>query len=120
LKYSKTVTYNEKESFLSAGTVVGALLTAIVCLAIYTVNTDIHPLPTIQAGGSITVAMSAIVAFQVFRVNSYKIVSDERKRPSIYCMQMTNSTEAKFYLNECGLRRLEGDKNGVPCEAICR
>jgi hypothetical protein len=28
--------------------------------------------------------------------------------------------EARFYLEECGLTRLEGDGDGVPCEAVCR
>lgn len=36
------------------------------------------------------------------------------------CNQMTSCEEAKFYLNECGLTRLDGDKNGLPCEALCR
>lgn len=28
--------------------------------------------------------------------------------------------EARFYLTQCGLSRLDGDKDGVPCEAVCR
>lgn len=37
-----------------------------------------------------------------------------------YCKEMTSCAEAKFYLNSCGLKRLDGDKDGVPCEALCR
>ena len=37
-----------------------------------------------------------------------------------YCREMTSCEEAKFYLSQCGLSRLDGDKDGVPCEAICR
>ena len=36
-----------------------------------------------------------------------------------YCSQMTSCEEAKFYLDVCGLKRLDGDGDGVPCEKIC-
>lgn len=32
---------------------------------------------------------------------------------------MTSCAEARFYLNECGLSRLDGDQDGTPCEALC-
>lgn len=35
------------------------------------------------------------------------------------CGQMTSCAEAKFYLNTCGISRLDGDKDGVPCESLC-
>lgn len=35
------------------------------------------------------------------------------------CGQMTSCTEAKYYLNTCGVSRLDGDKDGVPCESLC-
>lgn len=35
------------------------------------------------------------------------------------CKQMSSCEEAKFYLNTCGLRRLDRDGDGVPCEAVC-
>ncbi len=34
--------------------------------------------------------------------------------------EMTSCDEAMFYLRECGLTRLDGDSDGVPCESICR
>ncbi len=37
-----------------------------------------------------------------------------------YCKEMKSCAEAKFYLTECGLNRLDGNKDGVPCVAICR
>ncbi|MDO8997662.1 MAG: thermonuclease family protein [Sediminibacterium sp.] len=37
-----------------------------------------------------------------------------------YCTQMTSCEEAKFYLKQCGLGRLDRDGDGVPCESICR
>ncbi len=36
------------------------------------------------------------------------------------CGQMTSCAEAYFYLNQCGLTSLDRDKNGIPCESICR
>jgi deoxyribonuclease-1 len=37
-----------------------------------------------------------------------------------YCKQMTSCEEAIFYLKKCGLTRLDGDKDGMPCESLCR
>ncbi len=37
-----------------------------------------------------------------------------------YCGEMASCAEAWFYLNECGVRRLDGDRDGVPCEDLCR
>ena len=37
-----------------------------------------------------------------------------------YCREMTNCEEAKFYLTQCGVGSLDGDKDGVPCEKLCR
>jgi endonuclease YncB( thermonuclease family) len=36
------------------------------------------------------------------------------------CSEMTNCSEAFFYLKSCGLHRLDNDKDGVPCESICK
>jgi hypothetical protein len=35
------------------------------------------------------------------------------------CRQMNSCAEANYYLNQCGLSRLDGDNDGVPCESIC-
>jgi len=35
------------------------------------------------------------------------------------CGQMTSCAEARFYLTTCGVSRLDGDKDGTPCETIC-
>ena len=37
-----------------------------------------------------------------------------------YCRQMTSCEEAKFYLMQCGVKTLDGDGDGVPCETLCR
>ena len=39
--------------------------------------------------------------------------SCESKR---YCGEMGSCAEARYYLNQCGLTRLDGDGDGVPCE----
>jgi endonuclease YncB( thermonuclease family) len=36
-----------------------------------------------------------------------------------YCKQMTTCEEAMFYLRVCGLSTLDGNHDGVPCEALC-
>ena len=35
------------------------------------------------------------------------------------CGQMQSCDEAKFYLNACGVKRLDGDGDGVPCAKLC-
>jgi len=37
-----------------------------------------------------------------------------------YCGEMVSCAEAQFYLRQCGLTRLDGDNDGIPCEMICR
>lgn len=37
-----------------------------------------------------------------------------------YCSQMTSCAEARFYLNTCGLKKLDRDGDGIPCENVCR
>ena len=37
-----------------------------------------------------------------------------------YCREMTSCEEAKFYLAQCGVGSLDGNRDGVPCETLCR
>ena len=37
-----------------------------------------------------------------------------------YCSQMASCAEARFYLEKCGLKRLDGDSDGTPCASLCR
>ncbi len=37
-----------------------------------------------------------------------------------YCREMTGCAEAHFYLEACGLSRLDGDGDGVPCSRLCK
>jgi hypothetical protein len=36
-----------------------------------------------------------------------------------YCKQMANCAEASYYLTQCDLKRLDRDRDGIPCEKIC-
>lgn len=36
------------------------------------------------------------------------------------CSQMKSCKEAYFYLNQCGIYKLDGDGDGIPCNTICR
>ena len=35
------------------------------------------------------------------------------------CKEMATCEEARFYFTECELTRLDGDRDGVPCEQLC-
>jgi len=32
---------------------------------------------------------------------------------------MSSCEEAKYYLAQCGIKSLDGDGNGTPCEQLC-
>ena len=36
------------------------------------------------------------------------------------CKQMLTCEEATFYLQSCGVGSLDRDKDGVPCDGLCR
>lgn len=36
------------------------------------------------------------------------------------CKQMTSCKEAIFYLKQCGVSKLDRDKDGIPCESLCK
>ena len=37
-----------------------------------------------------------------------------------FCREMVSCEEAKFYLHNCALTRLDGDNDGIPCESLCK
>ena len=45
----------------------------------------------------------------------FKVVCGSKR----YCRQMNSCEEAKAFLSQCGLSRLDGDKDEVPCEVLC-
>ncbi|MDG2196963.1 MAG: excalibur calcium-binding domain-containing protein [SAR324 cluster bacterium] len=36
-----------------------------------------------------------------------------------YCKDMSTCDEAKAYQIQCGMKNLDRDRDGVPCEALC-
>lgn len=36
------------------------------------------------------------------------------------CGQMSSCAEARYQLQQCGNPRIDGDRDGIPCEALCR
>jgi endonuclease YncB( thermonuclease family) len=36
------------------------------------------------------------------------------------CSQMTSCAEARAFLNQCGVSSLDADKDGIPCESLCK
>lgn len=54
------------------------------------------------------------------RSSSTVQVADLECESKRYCREMVSCEEARFYLESCGLSRLDGDQDGVPCETICR
>ena len=56
-------------------------------------------------------------------------LSEETSAPAIsgtyecgtktYCSEMESCEEAEYFLNTCGLDRLDADGDGIPCESLC-
>jgi len=36
-----------------------------------------------------------------------------------FCKDMSDCAEARYYLTACGLTKLDGDGDGIPCENVC-
>jgi endonuclease YncB( thermonuclease family) len=36
------------------------------------------------------------------------------------CREMSSCEEAKHYFTQCGLKKLDGDSDGIPCEILCQ
>jgi hypothetical protein len=37
-----------------------------------------------------------------------------------YCREMLSCDEARFYLTTCGVSGLDGNRDGIPCNGLCR
>lgn len=37
-----------------------------------------------------------------------------------FCKEMADCSEARYFLTVCGVRQLDGDGDGRPCESLCR
>jgi len=53
---------------------------------------------------------------KITKTRTFKYRCGEKR----YCSQMSSCEEAMFYFNVCGLKRLDRDRDGIPCEKLCR
>jgi len=60
---------------------------------------------------------------------SNKVIKTEARKSSLnfgncgskkYCKEMKSCEEAKYFLNTCKIESLDGDKDKIPCESICK
>jgi endonuclease YncB( thermonuclease family) len=54
------------------------------------------------------------------KVNKKEIGNNKECGSKNKCSQMSSCLEAKFYLEQCNIRSLDKDGDGVPCEKLCR
>lgn len=61
-----------------------------------------------------------------WRKGKRKIKTEKPVEPAVltcagkkFCKQMATCREAKYYLNQCGLSRLDGNDDGIPCSKLC-
>lgn len=38
----------------------------------------------------------------------------------LVALKLLSCAEAQFHVRQCGMTRLDGDRDGVPCERLCR
>jgi hypothetical protein len=61
--------------------------------------------PSTQSGGMARVAMTQ--------------VADASCGKKLHCSEMSSCEEAKYYLTQCGIKSLDSDGDGTPCESLC-
>jgi hypothetical protein len=55
-------------------------------------------------------------AAETQRNDATSIIAKFKCDGRIYCSQMTSCEEAKFFLENCPGVKMDGDRDGVPCE----
>ncbi|SNZ15210.1 excalibur calcium-binding domain-containing protein [Hydrogenobacter hydrogenophilus] len=55
-----------------------------------------------------------LVLFSTLAFGEQKYSCEEGKRKT--CKTITSCEEAMFYLKQCGITRLDADRDGIPCE----
>lgn len=73
---------------------------------------------------SLSLLLIPLLAFSMS--NDYEYEQDKKHQDKEYkcnqksrCSEMNSCKEAYFYLEKCGLSRLDRDKDGIPCEKLC-
>ena len=61
--------------------------------------------PSTQSGGMAPAAMTQ--------------VADASCGEKLHCSEMSSCEEAKYYLTQCGVKPLDSDDDGTPCESLC-
>ena len=61
--------------------------------------------PSTQSGGMSPVAMTQVAGASCGK--------------KLHCSEMSSCEEAKFYLTQCGVKSLDGNGDGTPCESLC-
>ena len=69
-----------------------------------------------RRAGSFAAATPAATAASAF-VAAPGAFSCKRRKT---CGAMASCEEARFHLRECGNRRLDRNRDGVPCESLCQ
>jgi hypothetical protein len=81
----------------------------------------------VDGGGSVGTDGSKGHWRMALYINKTKLSPPKQKPQSEFscqdkrtCGTMKSCQEAYYHLNECGNKRLDSDKDGVPCESICK
>lgn len=75
--------------------------------------------PLGAAAALIVTALPPPAAAQAPRRDATPMSGTWRCGEKTYCTQMASCAEAMFHFQACGPRRLDGDRDGVPCERLC-
>jgi hypothetical protein len=67
----------------------------------------------------LTMLRSATATILIFLMQQISFVHAQSCGQKQYCREMESCVEARFYLEKCGLVRLDGDSDGSPCEKLC-
>ena len=86
---------------------------------------DKDGIPCERLCGKTTATMNRRLKAQGYRPGAVRLFADpagqkfscDRRKT---CRQMVSCDEAKFHLNTCGNRRLDGNSDGIPCNSLCR
>ena len=60
-------------------------------------------------------ARQGSIFHQATPVMLYDLECGKKRR----CSQMSSCDEANFYFTRCGVKTLDGNHNGIPCESLC-
>ena len=89
--------------------------TAIVTPSLITPTVKPTSTPTVKP----TLKPTKVPTIQTIRVIPTTTNSSYSCGSKKYCTQMASCSEAKYYYSNCGLKKLDGDDDGVPCEKLC-